>query len=86
MDRAEAIVAVEFNALCEHRGIIYYAYANERIKEPGKPLRENIVLHDIKTSSVTHAMLSTTKVVDWKTPVWLIEKRLAKVRSILTTE
>ncbi len=83
MDKAEAYVAVEFNALCEHRGVIYYAYANERVKEPGKPLREAIILHDINASSVTHAMIETTKVVDWKAPLWLVEKRLEKARARL---
>lgn len=83
MDRAEAIVAVEFNALCEHRGIIYYAYGNERIKEPGKPLRESIILHSIDAHSLTHASIESTKVLDWKTPEWLVEKRLEKARSRL---
>ena len=80
MDKAEAYVAVEFNALCEHRGVIYYAYANERVKDPGKPLCEKLVLHDIKTNSLTYAMLETTKVVDWKAPLWLVEKRLGLIR------
>ena len=47
MDKAEAILAVELNAICENGGIKYYAYGNERIKELEKPAREFIILHDL---------------------------------------
>lgn len=55
MDKAEAILAVELNAICENGGIKYYAYGNERIKELEKPAREFIILHDLKANSITRA-------------------------------
>ena len=53
MDKAEAILAVELNAICESGTIKYYAYGNERIKELGKPPREFIIIHDLKANSIT---------------------------------
>lgn len=83
MDKAEAFLAVHFNSICENRGIQYYAVGLEYIKEIGKPARENIVLHDMKVNSHTHAPYAYTKVVDWKAPDWLVEKELNKIRSRL---
>ena len=81
MDKAEAILAVELNAICENGGIKYYAYGNERIKELGKPAREFIILHDLKANSITRAEIEKTAVVDWKAPAAYVETRLERIRA-----
>ena len=81
MDKAEAILAVELNAICENGGIKYYAYGNERIKELEKPAREFIILHDLKANSITHAEIEKTAVVDWKAPAAYVEARLERIRA-----
>lgn len=80
MDKAEAILAVDLNAICESGNVQYYAYGNERIKEPGKSARESIILHDLKTNSITHAEIERTVVVDWKAPEWIVNLRLKRIR------
>ena len=81
MDKAEAILAVELNAICENGGIKYYAYGNERIKELEKPAREFIILHDLKANSITRAEITKTAVVDWKAPAAYVEARLERIRA-----
>ena len=81
MDKAEAILAVELNAICESGAIKYYAYGNERIKELGKPPREFIILHDLKANSITRAEIEKTAVVDWKAPAAYVKTRLERIRA-----
>ena len=81
MDKSEAIAAVEFNAICEYKGMMYYAFGNQRIKYPDKPFAESIILHDIEANSITYASIEATKIVDWKSPMWLVEHRLAQIRA-----
>lgn len=81
MDKAEAILAVELNAICVSGGVRYYACGNERTKMPGKPPRESIILHDMKENSITHAELETTSVLDWKASPLFVETRLRQIRA-----
>lgn len=80
MDKAEAVLAVELNAICENGGIKYYAYGNECIKRLGKPARESIILHDLEANSITHAEIEKTIVVDWKVSAAYVEARLERIR------
>ena len=80
MTRSEAILAVRFNSICESNGIRYYAYGLEYIHEPDKKHRESIILHDLNTSSITHAEYRQVSVVDWKAPDWLVESQLKKLQ------
>ena len=81
MDKAEAILAVELNAICENNKTKYYAYGNVRIKELKKPPMESIILHHLKMNSITYAEIEKTAVVDWKASAAYVENRLERIRA-----
>ena len=80
MDKYEAKLAVDLNAICVSGGIRYYAYGMEYINPIDKPAYESIILHDLRANSITHADRERTTVEDWKAPPEDVEKRLALLR------
>ena len=80
MDKYEAKLAVDLNAICVSGGIRYYAYGMEYINPIDKPAYESIILHNLRANSITHADRERTTVEEWKAPPEYVEKRLALLR------
>ena len=80
MDRHEAELAVVSAALCEYRGVIYYAYSVVYTKNPrGRPMW-SVVLHERRANTTIQVPLDQTRVVNWNLPEDLVARRLAAMR------
>lgn len=80
MDRYEAELAVISAALCEHRGIVYYAYSVVYTKNPRGTPMWSIVLHERRANTTVQVPLEQVKVVNWNLPADFVAARLSKMR------
>lgn len=81
MDKHEARLAVDFNALCESGGVRYYAYGTQYSKDARGHAKDSIILHDLRANSITQAEIKSVSIVNWNAPPELVERKLAEYRA-----
>lgn len=79
MTENEARLAVSLHSICESEGVKYYACGILHMNMPGEPVRNSIILHDMRANSTTQCDYERVSVADWRAPDYFVAHRLEEM-------